>query len=80
MSTMPPEMTELERVDALIAALRTYLDDPGNREAVREQYKDVVSTIPYVNIERSKWELIDRLRNDKILMPCEKTPFNYYKS
>ncbi len=71
-------MTELQRVDALIAALRVY--DPDNRRAIREQYKDVVSTIPYINIDRSKWDLIDRLKNDKLVMPSESYPFNYFKS
>ena len=73
-------MTELERVDALIAALRIHLDDRDNRHAIREQYKDVVSTIPHINIDRSKWDLIDRLKNDKLVMPFESYPFNYFKA
>ncbi len=75
---MPPKLTELERVDALIAALPVY--DPDNRHAIREQYKDVVSTIPYINIDRSKWDLLDRLKNDKLVRPFESYPFNYFKS
>jgi hypothetical protein len=66
----------LARVNALITALR----EGKNSAMLREQYEDVVKTIPYIDVHRSKWDEIDRLKNDKLLMPTEKTPFNYFKS
>ena len=81
-------MTELERVDALIAALRDHMeftiDDEVERvirrSNLKQQLEDVTCTIPFINIDRSKWEEIERLRNDKILCPVEKMPFNYFKA
>ena len=73
-------MTESERVDALIAALRSCTDLPGRKSQIREQYEDVTTTIPHINIPIEKWNLIDRLKNDKLVMPFESYPFNYFKS
>lgn len=69
-------MDSVARVNALITALR----DGKNSAILREQYEDVVKTIPYIDVHRSKWDEIERLKNDRLLMPTEKMPFNYFKS
>tara|TARA_Y100001951_G_scaffold41894_1_gene33153 strand:- start:509 stop:730 length:222 start_codon:yes stop_codon:yes gene_type:complete len=73
-------MTELERVDALISALRSCTGFQGRNSQVRQQYNDVVKTIPHINIPTERWNLIDRLKNDKLEMPFVNHPFNYFKS